>query len=278
MLSACIAWLSLSSAVVADLPWSRLDAVFPAGAKAGASVQVRLTGSVLEQAKSLRFSHPGMTATRVEGSPAAENVFEVRVPEDVPAGLYDVAAWGDLGLSNVRTFAVGARNELTETEPNDTPGNATTVAVGRTINGRIGKATDVDSYSFRAAAGQKLIVDCLATRIDSPLLPVLEIVDSRGRRVAFARSGREDDASLVFEPTVEADYTLRVYDQTYRGGDDFVYRLELHADSHVVAVQPVVGKAGTTSAVQVLGFNLPMGQPSDLRWGRWPLMLSLIHI
>jgi hypothetical protein len=271
LLSACLA-LSFATAASAELPWSRLDALFPAGAKAGTSIQMRLTGSELENTTSLRFSHPGITATRVPGSSPAENLFQVQVAAETPPGLYDVTAAGDLGLSNARTFAVGQRNELTESEPNDVPATATTVSVGSTINGRIAKATDVDSYSFRAAAGQKLVADCLATRIDSPLLPVLEILDPRGRRVAFARSGRDNDAILVFEPTVEADYTLRVYDQTYRGGDDFVYRLELHADPHVVAIQPVVGKAGSKSNVQILGLNLPGAQPSDQKWGRWPLL------
>jgi len=272
LLSVCLAWLTIASVAVAELPWSRVDGLFPAGAKAGTTVRIRLTsGAELEAASSLTFSHARITGSRVADSSPAENLFEVHVAPEVPPGLYDVALQGEHGLSNLRTFAVSANDETTEAEPNETPLTATSAVVGTLLNGRIGKPTDVDAYTFQATAGQKIIADCLASRIDSPLLPVMEILDARGRRIAFARSGRDEDATLIFEPTQAGDYTLRIYDQTYRGGDDFVYRIALQAAPNILAVKPIFGKVGSTADVQLLGFNLPGAHPSDQRRGRWLL-------
>ncbi|QDT52610.1 hypothetical protein Pan44_06220 [Caulifigura coniformis] len=272
LLSVCLAWLTIAPVAFAELPWSRVDGLFPAGAKAGSVTRIRLTsGSELEATSNLTFSHPGITGSRVADSSPAENLFEVRVAPEVPPGLYDVALLGDLGLSNLRTFAVSTQDESTEAEPNETLLSATPAVLGAILNGRIGKPTDVDAYTFHATAGQRVIADCLASRIDSPLLPVMEILDARGRRIAFARSGRDEDATLVFEPPQAADYTLRVYDQTYRGGDDFVYRIDLNAAPYIVAVKPVFGKVGSTAEAQLLGFNLPAAQTSDQRRGRWLL-------
>lgn len=268
-LSSCVAWLAMVANTSAELPWTRLDGLFPAGAKAGSTTQVRLTGgSELGGATSLWFSHPGISGRRVPGSSESDFVFEVAVAGDVPSGLFDVGVVGDLGLSNVRTFGVSQRDEATEVEPNETAGEANAAVMGTVLNGRIGRPTDVDAYRFRAGPGRKVIVDCLATRIDSPLLPVLEVLDARGRRIAFARSGRDEDAALVFEPTAEGEFALRVYDQTYRGGDHFVYRLELTTEPYVLSVQPVSGQPGSTTAATLLGFNLPEGKPSEQRWGR----------
>src|SRR5690606_21062646 len=108
--------------------------------------------------------------------------------------------------------------------------------------------------------------------------PVMEVLDLQGRRVAFARAGRLDDTPLVFQPDEEADYFLRIYDQTYRGGAEYVYSIDLHTDPHVLAVQPVSGKIGTELAAQIVGFNLPDAQPLDFFRGRTPLQQALATI
>ncbi len=282
VLPACLAWLALAlpQTVVAELPWCRLDSLFPAGAKAGTTVPVHIAGAETSDATDLWFSHPGVVGRRIENAPDSGPAFEVSISEDVPPGLYDVRLHGRLGLSNASTFAVGRREEVLEQEPNDTAAEATPAAVGAVLNGRISRPAGIDSYRFTAAPGRKLVIDCLAARIDSPLRPVLELLDARGRRVAFTRSGRSEDPLLVFDPPAEAEYTLRVYDQTYRGGEQFVYRVELHADPQVLAVRPLSGTPGSEVEAQLLGFNLPAGQPSDRRWRRLPLELarSTVHI
>ncbi len=268
-LSTGLAWLCLVATASAELPWTRLDSISPAGAKAGTTATLRPTGAELAHAEQLWFSHPGIKGRRVPGSSPADVQFEVQVATEVPPGLYDVGVIGPFGLSNVRTFVVGDTAERTEVEPNETSAND--MELDAIINGTIGRPTDVDAFRFRAAPGRKVIVDCLAARLDSPLLPVLEVVDGRGQRIAFARAGRTDDPLLVFDPPAEGEYTVRVYDQTYRGGEQFVYRLALRTGPHLLAVQPVSVPPATAISSTVVGFNLPGAQSAPTRWQRLPL-------
>src|SRR5688572_2629541 len=99
----CALAASLAPATAsAQLPVARLHSVFPPGGRAGSSVEVTLTGQDLDDAKELRFSHPGIKAEPAEGGK-----FKVAVAADVPAGTHDARAVGRFGISNPRAFSVG---------------------------------------------------------------------------------------------------------------------------------------------------------------------------
>jgi hypothetical protein len=66
---------------VAQLPVARLNTVFPAGGKQGATFEVTITGTDLEQASKLLFTHAGITATPKTRDP---NPFE-QGPQVVPS-------------------------------------------------------------------------------------------------------------------------------------------------------------------------------------------------
>ena len=50
-----------------------------------------------------------------------------------------------------------------------------------TINGRVEKPGDVDYFSFKAQAGQKLVMEVFARRLESPLDSILTLYDADGR-------------------------------------------------------------------------------------------------
>ena len=52
-----------------QLPAAHLTGVFPAGAKVGTSVEVTISGSDLDDASALSFSHPGITAKQKLAEP-----------------------------------------------------------------------------------------------------------------------------------------------------------------------------------------------------------------
>jgi hypothetical protein len=86
--------------VLAELPSARLLTIFPAGGKAGSTVEVTVTGRDLDESKRIWASHPGISA--VLKSP---NTFTVRIGADVPPGTYDLCVIGKFGVSNPRAFA-----------------------------------------------------------------------------------------------------------------------------------------------------------------------------
>lgn len=257
--------------VNAQLPSTRLSALFPPGGQAGAVTDVTLTSGVdLEEITTLVFNHPGITVapkTHDVGGKQVPipNLFQVSVAADVPPGKYEVRTVGFFGISNPRTFVVGALKELIETEPNNAREQAVAIEVNQTVNARITAATDIDWYKFPAKAGQRLLMDCVSRRLDSRLDAALEIYSASGKRLGFARKNLvSQDALIDLTVPVDGEYFLKVYDFTYAGGEDFPYRLTISTGPYIDFVIPAAGVPGTTSPFTLYGRNLPGGQPAGL--------------
>src|SRR5262249_36090090 len=82
------------------LPQAHLDRITPLGGQAGSKVEMVLTGRDLEEVKTLRFDHPGLTAEFIEA-----NKFRITIAKETPAGTYEVRAVGRHGISGSRLFA-----------------------------------------------------------------------------------------------------------------------------------------------------------------------------
>ncbi|HEY2893283.1 MAG TPA: hypothetical protein VGJ16_03695, partial [Pirellulales bacterium] len=110
-----------------SLPAARLFSVFPPGGKQGTTVAVTIAGVDLEGATKLHFSTPGITATPKMAPPALGETgeqpvagqFTVTIAADAKPGLCELRAIGKYGVSNPRSFAIGTRPEIVETEPNN---------------------------------------------------------------------------------------------------------------------------------------------------------------
>ncbi len=276
--------LASASTASAQLPQTRVYAVFPPGAQSGTSVDVVVTsGADLEELSKLLFSHPGITAVPKMQDQAGKlvpvvNTFTVAVAGDVPAGAYEIRGVGLYGISNPRIFTVGSRKEIQETEPNNATEQATPLELNVTVNGKINGATDVDVFKLTLAQGQRLLVDCLARRIDSKLDGSLELYDPNGRRVATARNNISRDPLLDFSVPANGDYLLRLTDFVYAGGEDYLYRLTAHTGPQVDYVWPPAAVPGSTAAYTLFGRNLPGGEPSGVMINGRPLDKLTVNI
>lgn len=262
----------VAEATFAQLPAARMDSIFPAGAKIGATVDVTLAGIDLDDASELHFSHPGITAKPKMAEPTPfdkepqpiANQFIVTVAGNVPIGTYDVRVRGKYGLSNPRAFDLNNLTELNEVEPNNDFETGTEVALPQIVNGQVNGNTDVDVYRFTAQAGQRILLDCRARRIDSLLDPVLSVFDAKGRELKNNRDGYEREAFIDFQVPAAGDYFVRIADALYRGNVNYVYRLSIGATPHIDYVFPPAGLAGSNNQYTIYGRNLPGGQPTDL--------------
>lgn len=275
-------WTSPASA---QLPNTRLFAIFPTGGQAGTTVELTITnGQELEEIQRLLFSHPGIVAAPKMQDVAGKkqpvlNQFIITISADVPPGNYDVRAIGFFGISNPRTFVVGSRKELNETEPNNTRETAFAVELNQTINGRINGATDVDWFKFAGKAGQRVLADCLARRLDSKLDANLELFDGSGRRLSVARNTFVNrDALLDVTLPADGDYFLKLNDFVYAGGEDFPYRLNLSIGPFIDFVMPPAGTPGSNGQYTLYGRNLPGGQPANLTSRGRPLEKLTVNI
>jgi len=272
-LTLLIACLLSDSTAIAQLPATRLDGVFPAGGKAGETIETTISGGDLDHVDRLLFSHPGITAKPKladatpfdDGPQPIENQFMVSIANNVPPGGYEVRCQGKYGVSGPRKFMVDTRPEINEIEPNANRENATEVAeLPIIINGQFNTTADVDFYQFQGTAGQRLIVTGHAHSIDSPATLVLTLIHADGRVLAESqRSGNQDpvlDSTLPHTGT----YLLQVHDLLYAGGAPFVYRIVVGNQPAIDFIFPPAGLPGSNDEYTVYGRNLPGGQPTNL--------------
>jgi len=261
-LAAPVAWC--------QLPTTRLDAISPAGGKAGSEFEVQVRGADLDDVQTIHFSHPGITATvkpAAEGEKkdakkqSSEAALLVKIAGDVPAGLYEARVAGRFGMSNPRIFSVGTQDEVAESGKNNTVDAAMEVAVGQLVNGTVAGET-IDYFKINAKAGQQITFDCRAQRIDSKMDATLALFDADGQEMMLVRDTAGLDPVLTAKIPADGNYTLAVYDFTYEGGADYFYRLSIHDGPRVDFVFPPVVEAGKPAKVTAYGQNLPGGQPA----------------
>jgi hypothetical protein len=250
----CALAVSLAPATAfAQLPVARLHSVFPPGGRAGSSVEVTLTGQDLDDAKELRFSHPGIKAEAAGGGK-----FKVDIAEDVPVGAYDARAVGRFGISNPRAFSVGGLPEVMGADGAQSSSSPQEIALGVVVNARC-PANGANHYAVTLKKQLRVLVECAAREIDSKMSPVLALYDVSGREVERSRRG----GLLDFTPPDDGRYTLRVHDLTFRGGPDYFYRLSVGTGPRLDFVFPPAGSAGSKSGFTLYGRNLPGGSRSS---------------
>lgn len=248
--------LGLALTANAQMPQPRLQTLFPAGATRGSNVVMRAQGTDLDEATGLWFADPRLRATPHAGE---ANAFELTLPTDLPAGWYEARLQGRFGLSNPRLVEVGTLPEAVVPSTNTTVGAAWDAPLDTVLNGRIA-ANTVSWFRFRASPGQRLVARVVARELDSRLVPDLLASDARGKELAVGRRLN------VLPITVPADGTLvlRLNDQTYRGGDEYVYRLLVQSAPWVEFTVPSVLRRGQSQSVTLYGWGLPQGQASRL--------------
>jgi hypothetical protein len=182
-------------------------------------------------------------------------------------GIHSVPVWAGGLLTHHVAFAVDELPEQLEQEPNNTVANSETIELARIINGRIGQPGDVDVFRIRGRAGETIVAEVLARRLNSPLDSILQLTDAAGQQLA-GNDDLEDQASglnthhadsyLMTTLPADGDYYLRIADAQNKGGPHFAYRLRLSAPrpDFVLRLTPSTlnlrARSSVTAQVQVL--------------------------
>ena len=133
-------------------------------------------------------------------------------------------------------FAVDDSAGMPRKEPNDSTQAAQAVTLPLIVNGRIDRPDDWDVFRFEGRAGQQIVAEVRARRLESPLDSVLELFDAAGNRLAF-NDDHEDksdalrthhaDSLIRFTLPADGTYYVRLGDAQYQGGPEYAYRLRL---------------------------------------------------
>ena len=190
---------------------------------------------------------------------------EVILPgPDAKTETYPVAASQGGVISNRLPFARDVLPECLEREPNNDAADAQKVTLPVIINGRINRPDDWDVFQFTGHAGDWVVAEVTARRLDSPLDSLLKLTDATGKLLALnddhedATSGiNTHDADSYFMVKLPADGTYYVYlgDVARHGGEEYGYRLRISAPqpdfSLIVAPSSVAMRSKSSGAVTV---------------------------
>lgn len=187
-----------------------VTSVFPLGGKAGVRTPVEVKGW-------------NLPTTRLSQ--------DMKVP-----GVYPVSVRkGDL-VSNRVPFAIDTLPERIENEPNNDQKRAQSVKLPIIINGRIQQPGDTDVFKFEAKAGEEIVAEVFARRLDSPIDSILRLTDHSGKQLAF-NDDHEDkgsgllthhaDSRILFKAPANGTYYVHVADAQRKGGPEYAYRLRI---------------------------------------------------
>lgn len=239
--ASALATSALAQSVI--LPTPRLLTITPMGGQVGTTVEVTLTGEVLEDVTELLFSNPKITAKAKAGAP---NQFLVTIASDAPVGVHDARFVGRLGVSSARAFSVTKLAEVTRTKPNTSLESALELKPNSVCNAAT-SARAVGFYAFTATKGQRLAIECATTGVDSKLTPVLIVADAQGRDLVVNRTS----GLLDFTAPADGKFFLKVHSLTFKGGAENFYRLALQE----VAAGASVPRQPATRAVSAFSWN-----------------------
>jgi hypothetical protein len=195
---------------IGELPF--ITGIFPLGGQAGTQTAVKLSG----------WNLPTDTLT-VDAKDKGPCTHPLSVRK------------GDM-TSNTVPFLVDTLPECLEKEANDSQSAAQKVELPLIINGRIDRPGDIDVFRFEGRAGQQVIAEVTARRLESPLDSVLELTDAAGKVLAFnddhddkadGMHTHQSDSLVHFTLPADGAYYVRLADSQRHGGPEYAYRLRL---------------------------------------------------
>lgn len=195
---------------VGELPF--VTGIFPLGGPAGAKTEIELAGWNLPDT---RFT--------------VDNL-------DTMPGVRMVSLRKQDWAANTVPFAVDTLPELLEKEGNNDAKTAQRVSLPVIINGCMDHPGDADVFRFEGRAGQEIVAEVMARRLDSPLDSSLRLTDAAGKQIAFNDDFEDKGAGLTthhadsyLRATLPANgtYHLQITDAPRRGGPEYAYRLRL---------------------------------------------------
>ena len=285
LLAAALTVVAIVSPLAAEAP--KLSYLIPAGVAPGELIEVKLYGTELSKASAIWSNLPGLTAAPATSDKQAKDqpgngVFKFTVPADAAIGIYALRAATPEGISNLKLFLVDDLPTVRDNNGNKTPATAQPLTLPAAVEGSC-EAESYDFYKIHAAAGQRVSVEVFARRLGSQLDPVIRLLDSAGRELAY--SDDEDatgaDGRFAHRFAAEGDYFIEVRDIRYAGGTQHRYRLRVGDFPLTSVPYPLAAPPGATARVVVTGPDVaglsPMAvkTPAGIAGGRVPFAARL---
>ncbi len=250
--------LAAASAFAAEPVLSHLS---PVAGQQGTTVSVTAAGKFDPWPAQVWVDTPGVVFK--PGKTAGK--YDVEIAKDAAPGAHLVRLFNESGASAPRFFIVAREAQTDEVEPNDDFRSPQKIAaLPATINGKLDKAGDVDSFAVTLKRGQTLVAWTEAYVLASTFDGMLRITDTDGYELAFNHDGRTLDPFLAWTAPRDGTFVVQTMGFVYpgsstisfTGGESCVYRLHLTSGPFVRRTLPLAVARGKKTPVELTGWNL----------------------
>jgi len=232
----------------------KLNSISPSGAQRGTEIEVRFNGQRLDDAKEVVLYTSGISIVKMEAVKSDAVKATLRLAPDCRLGEHQMRLRTATGVSELRTFFVGALPVVAEVEPNSEVAKAQKISLNSTVAGTVA-SEDQDFFLVTLEKGQRLTAEVEAMRLGRAAFDAaLSIHDASGKPLAASDDSvlTMQDPFLSFVAPAAGDYLVQVRETSYGGNDGYVYRLHVGEFPRPSAVYPAGGPAGETLEVRFI--------------------------
>jgi hypothetical protein len=230
-----------------------LGGISPPGAQRGTEAVVTFSGGRLADAQEVLVYYPGISVKKLEVVNDAQLKVTFAVAPDCRLGEHLFRVRTATGVSDARTFWVGALPVVDEKEPNSEFATPQPIPLNSTVHGSIA-GEDVDYFVVDMKKGQRLSVEIEAMRLGVGFWdPFVAILNDKRFELATSDDsplGGQDGRCSVIVPA-DGKYIVMVREASNGGGSS--YRLHVGTFPVPTAVVPAGGKPGEEVEFTFLG-------------------------
>jgi hypothetical protein len=228
-----------------------LASILPPGGQRGTELELTFSGDRLQDTEEIICYEAGLEARRLNLVTNKLVKAAVNISPECRPGEHHLRIRTASGLSELRTFFVGAFPVVAEKEPNNLPAQAHKIGPNTTVTGVI-TSEDVDCFAVELKKGERLSAEVEGMRLGRGLFdPRLVVQETNGTVLADV-----DDTWLAMQdPFVslvaphDGTFLLQLREATYGGSGDCHYLLHIGRFPRPTSVYPLGGRAGDKVAL-----------------------------
>ncbi|HEX3998559.1 MAG TPA: PPC domain-containing protein [Pirellulales bacterium] len=247
------AWLAASLMAQAAEP--QFAGMSPYGFQRGTEIETTFRGNRLGDAQQLLLYSPGVEVSAL--TPINDSSFKakLKIAPDCRLGIHALRLRTATGLSNLRTFSIGALPEVAQIKPNNEFEHPQSVPLNCTVNGVV-LNEEVNYYAVEAKKGDRVTAEIEGLRLGVTFFdPYVAILDSKRFELARCDDSpllRQDSECSIIAPE-DGKYVIQVRETSFGGNNDCIYRLHVGTYPRPTVVYPGGGRPGETLIITWLG-------------------------
>lgn len=281
LLAACIASFAWFGGPL-NAAQPQANALSTVGVQRGASVEVKISGARLGDAREIVFYTPGLSASNITKIDDNNISATFTAAADAPCDLHPFRVVTATGISNMRLFNVSALPSVAETEPNSEFQTAQLIPLNSTVDGVV-LNEDVDYFAVDLLQGQTMTVELEGLRhsyLNDFFDPYVAIYDAKRFEITANDDSvvlQQDCLCSMTAPT-DGRYIIEVRESSFGGNERARYRLHVGNYARPVAILPSGGPPGqplTATCIDLQGnswtetFDMPATDTETYRvWSR----------